>query len=180
MSADETRTLHDILWSGADHLSRRPADEDPQPAVTVMGALMLTHAALEAYLNYVGAHIAPEVWADEKTTFTTTPYRGVLGKLNWLCEKLELEREWGAQPWQSLKALDTWRNKLAHGKDGAGREVPPDLLAACTAQGLAVCRDAVRVVCLGMHEVLVEMYQMEEDAVRAPFDPAGDDRDRGD
>ncbi len=168
--SDDPRTLHDVLWSGADHLARRPADDDPQPAVTVMGALMLTHAALEAYLNYVGTRLAPEVWAEEKTTFTATPYRGVLGKLNWLCERLEIAQDWGVQPWQSLKALDTWRNKLAHGKDGAGGAVPPDLLAACNAEGLAYCRDAVREVCRGLHAVVVEKFQVEEGAARAPFE----------
>jgi hypothetical protein len=96
------RPVHEILW--------RTAGDEPLPA------LLLTHAAFEAFINHLGERVAPEVWADERAYFTRTPYRGVLGKVNWLCDRLGVDQDWGLEPWQSLRALDSWRNRVAHGK----------------------------------------------------------------
>lgn len=172
MKEDSATHMHEILWSGATHMSRLPAEDDTQPAYALMGALMLIHSAFGAYLNFVGARAAPEVWADEKSRFTTPPYRGVLGKLNWLCEKLEVEQDWGAQPWQSLKALDAWRNRLAHGKDGRDgdrSEAPNGLLDPCTAERLAAYRGAVRDVCGRLHAATAEKYVLKGSDGKAPF-----------
>ncbi len=182
MNADNAKHMHEILWNGAAHMSRLSATSDPQPAYALMGALMLTHSALEAYLNFVGARAAPKIWADEKAHFTSTPYRGVLGKLNWLCEGLEVAQDWGAQPWQSLKALDAWRNRLAHGKDepnGDQGAVPNGLLDQCTAERLAAYRGAVREVCGRLHAAVAEKFRLEGDDGRTPF-ADDDDGDRGD
>ncbi len=134
--------MHEILWSASSDLSAPDCDK-PLPA------LLLVHAAFEAYINYLGIRVAPEVWADERARFTMTPYRGVLGKLNWLCEALAVEQNWGAEPWQSLKGLDGWRNRVVHGK----ADDSEDLLEPCTSDRLAQCRMAVREVCTQLHRV---------------------------
>jgi len=175
MTPHESRPLHEILWDGATHMSRPAETGDAPLPVAVMGALMLTHSALEAYINHVGARAVPEVWADEKAHFTATPHRGVLGKLNWLCERLEVAQDWSTRPWQALKALDSWRNRLAHGKDDDG--APGDLLDACTPADLATSRDAVREVCGRLHAAAAERYELAGDAARAPFDGIDDGKE---
>ncbi|MBU0740787.1 hypothetical protein KKG45_01280 [bacterium] len=178
MRADDALYLHEILWRGAAHMSRLPAAGDPRPAYALLGAMMLTHSALEAYLNFVGARAAPGIWADEKAHFTATPYRGVLGKLNWLCEELAVAQDWSKPPWQSLKALDTWRNRLAHGKDepaGGRGAVPNGLLDPCTAARLDVCRTAVRDVCGRLHEAAAVKHRLAGADARAPFGGPDDD-----
>jgi len=172
MTPDETRPLHEILWDGASDLARPPESGGAPPPVSVMGALMLTHTALEAYINHVGARAAPEVWADEKAHFTATPHRGILGKLNWLCERLDVAQDWGARPWQTLKALDTWRNRLAHGK--ADDDAPRDLLDACTPADLATSREAVREVCMRLHAAAARRFKLEGKAARGPFGDMND------
>jgi hypothetical protein len=36
---------------------------------------------VEAYLNFVGERLAPEIWDDERNYFRREPYRGWDGKL---------------------------------------------------------------------------------------------------
>lgn len=124
------RTAHEALWA--------TVVDEPLPA------LLLTHAALEAYIDHLGSHLAPEVWADERARFSAIPYRGTLGKLTWLCERLNVRQDWGVEPWQSLKALDSWRNRVVHGA------AEPEDLAPDSARAEA-WREAVRDVSGRLH-----------------------------
>jgi hypothetical protein len=36
---------------------------------------------LDAYLNYAGEHLAPEIWQNEGEFFAKQPYRGFDGKI---------------------------------------------------------------------------------------------------
>jgi len=135
--------MHEILWRAAADLTTPDCDK-PLPA------LLLTHAAFEAYINYLGARVAPEVWANERARFTATPYRGVLGKVNWLCEMLGVEQDWGAEPWQSLKALDSWRNQVVHGKDADTR----GLLSHYSVERVAGVRKAAARVCEQLYRAI--------------------------
>ncbi len=139
------RSAHKALWT--------TEVDEPLPR------LLLTHAALEAYIDHLGSHLAPEVWAEERTRFTTPPYRGALGKLNWLCERLDVRQDWGAMPWQSLKLLDSWRNRVVHGKSG------PEDLDPVPARVDAM-REAVR-------EVVGRLHEASGFGGEAPFGEAG-------
>jgi hypothetical protein len=79
-----------------------------------------------------------------------------------------MTQDWGVQPWQSLKALDTWRNRLAHGKDDASG-LREELLDVCTPDRLAIWRGAVREVCRGLHEAVMERYGLTGIEALGPF-----------
>jgi len=72
---------------------------------------------LEAYLNYVGELLAPEIWADERRFFSKRPYRGFDGKLRKVLELVELaEPDRGARPYQTVWLLKEFRDTIAHAR----------------------------------------------------------------
>jgi len=108
---------HNQLWWTADHLFDLAQDDEEAPDLARVGALLLTHAAFEAYLNHLGEIVASEAWLHEREFFTRVPHRGTLGKLRYLWDMLlgcALAR--GRRPYQSVRQLDRWRHKIAHGR----------------------------------------------------------------
>lgn len=82
-----------------------------------MTAMLLALMSFEAYVNYLGVKLAPELWDDEKNNFRTPPYKGTGGKLLKLCELHELPfPNKGTRPYQSIRRLNELRDLLAHGK----------------------------------------------------------------
>ena len=70
--------------------------------------------AYEAFINYLGHVLAPELWADEKANFKG---KGLEGKLDAIVKKLHAYRwEKGANPYQAIKRLEAFRDMVAHGK----------------------------------------------------------------
>ncbi len=67
-----------------------------------MVARVFAYHTVEAYLNYVGERIAPEIWADERNYFKNEPYRGALGKLRQVMDLVGM-------PWTpDARPLRTW------------------------------------------------------------------------
>lgn len=74
----------------------------------IMGSLVFTAFAFEAFLNHTGKKVY-FCWDDlEKLN----PKE----KLNVISEKIELEVDYGIRPWQSMTELFQFRNDIAHGK----------------------------------------------------------------
>ena len=74
----------------------------------IMASLTFTAFALEAYLNYLG-----------KTLFKKWDYFERLSpnqKLDIITEKLEVKKEDGKRPFQTIIDLFKFRNDIAHGK----------------------------------------------------------------
>jgi hypothetical protein len=73
---------------------------------------------VEAYLNYVGGKLAPEIWPNERKCFSKVPYCGFEGKLRKVMELvgLEWEVEAAKRPLQTILELKNLRDKIAHGK----------------------------------------------------------------
>lgn len=82
-----------------------------------MSAMLMAYLTFEAYLNAVGADIAPETWKTEREKFSKGEYRGTLGKLKFLCELCNVPKiDKGKRPYTSVRHLQTLRHFLAHGK----------------------------------------------------------------
>lgn len=73
-----------------------------------MSAILMSALSVEALCNAIGYRLI-EGWGDYEQT---TPWV----KLRVLCKELKLPFDKGAEPWQSLKDLLDFRNKVAHGK----------------------------------------------------------------
>lgn len=73
-------------------------------------SLVFTAFMLEAYLNHIG-----------KTLFRCWDDLDRLGpkeKLNVIADRIGLQVDYGREPWQIVKDLFVFRNKIAHGRSG--------------------------------------------------------------
>lgn len=71
---------------------------------------------LEAYLNYVGERIAPEIWEDERNYFHRKPYRGWDGKLRKVMELVGLPYDARQPPLSRVLKLRDFRDRIVHGR----------------------------------------------------------------
>lgn len=50
-------------------------------------AMVFSFMVFEAYLNFAGERLDPEIWKDERVFFQKEPYRGFMGKLKFVLER---------------------------------------------------------------------------------------------
>ena len=83
--------------------------EDPKGRYHLfLSSTVFTVFALEAFFNHVGEKLFSS-WQDlEKLS--------PRGKLNVICEKLNIEIDYGLAPWRIVPELVGIRNKIVHGK----------------------------------------------------------------
>jgi hypothetical protein len=94
-----------------------------------MSAILMSALSVEALCNAIGYRLI-EGWDDYEQS---KPWV----KLRVLCKELKLPFDKGAQPWQSLKELLDFRNKVAHGKPQWVRRVRNKLDQAALDAALA-------------------------------------------
>ncbi len=96
------------IWH-ASNVMLYKAKEDPNGSYyQLMASLVFTAFTLEAYLNHIGQTIF-KCWNDLEQI---SPSR----KLNVIAEKLEVEKDDGKRPFQTVSELFKFRNGIAHGK----------------------------------------------------------------
>lgn len=106
---------HRILWESAQR-HMRIAKVSPQDSWMLhVSAGLLSAAAFEAYLNYLGQEILPQVWNKEKTFFKKRPYKGLLGKLKRISEEVgySLPNK-DCKPLSGVIEIQHLRNKIVH------------------------------------------------------------------
>lgn len=108
---------HRYLWRTAIGLFELSKGEVRRPDYLHLSCMVMTFFALEAYLNFLGEILFPEVWKDERTFFNTPPYKGTMGKLAYLadhCGMSQLDKS--RRPYQTVKNLHKIRDFMAHGR----------------------------------------------------------------
>jgi hypothetical protein len=114
---DGERFIHKELWRVVGRQLDRSAQFPQGSMYDDMIAMVFAFHAFEAYLNYVGEHLAPEIWKDERKFFQGNSYRGFDGKVRKvleLCEIAEPARD--GQPYSTVWLLKDLRDVVAHGK----------------------------------------------------------------
>ena len=80
-------------------------------------AMIFAFHAFEAYLNYAGEKVAPEIWQDERSYFKNDPYRGFDGKMRKVLELVGLpEPDRLVKPYSTVWLLKGFRDLIVHGK----------------------------------------------------------------
>ena len=86
---------------------------------------------VEAYVNFAGEIMAPELWRDERNSFRDPPYRGWTGKLRKLMETVGLPWLDEERPLKTVLELKDLRDFIAHGRsevlDGTLLHDEPDM-----------------------------------------------------
>jgi hypothetical protein len=113
---DGEEIIHRMLWrivtSQAKEAVERPEGWFYPSVVTQVFA----YHTVEAHLNWVGEHIAPEIWIDERNYFRREPWRGAEGKLRKILDLVALPWTPNERPLKSILELKEIRDLIAHGK----------------------------------------------------------------
>ena len=105
---------HRILWSAAERLVGDADENSEGKWYAYMSVLLLTFFSFEGLLNYIGEEIYPKEWDEEKEFFSEDPYRGTVGKLHFLSDKLAVPLDRSRRPYQSFQSLLKFRNEIVH------------------------------------------------------------------
>lgn len=111
------RFVHKELWRVVlrqlEHAKKVPSGAFYDDLV----AMTFAFHALEAYLNYVGELLSPDIWKNEREFFLKQPYRGFDGKIRKVFELAGLpEPARTRRPYSSVWLLKRLRDLIAHGK----------------------------------------------------------------
>lgn len=114
VAVDEEIYTHEILWRSASNLLRQAEADESKAHYFRLPALLVGFLAFEAFVNFCGYVLLPEVWKDEKKNFKG---KGLDGKLNTLLGCLPNFR-WvkGSPSYQTIARLEAFRDMAAHGK----------------------------------------------------------------
>ena len=108
---------HRLLWfvvkRQLEHGISKPQGAFHDDLVAMVFALH----SMEAYLNFIGERLAPDVWAKEREFFSKAPYRGFAGKMKKVLELVQLEEPAKDQrPYSTVWLLKNLRDQIAHPK----------------------------------------------------------------
>jgi hypothetical protein len=121
VSVVETRVqgevyTHRILWSACLRQMHLAMSETKGNWYFQMTAMLLAYMTFEAFVNYVGTKLQPDLWENERREFSRSPYGGTTGKLRKLCELHSLPFPPDAEAFETVERLRELRNMLAHAK----------------------------------------------------------------
>jgi hypothetical protein len=118
------RFLHKELWRVVERQFEHAAAHPTGSLYDYLVAMVFAFHTLEAYLNFVGERLAPELWQDERNFFRNEPYRGFDGKLRKVLELVELpEPDRESRPYSTVWLLKGLRDLIVHARPERFRSV---------------------------------------------------------
>ena len=96
-------------WHTAACLLDRAKTEKKGSYHQYLACITFVAFSLEAFLNHLGSEIF-STWVDLEPL-------NPRGKINIIAEKLKIDVDYGAMPWQIVPEIVAFRNKVAHGKN---------------------------------------------------------------
>lgn len=109
--------IHRQLWRIVELQDDLSAERQVGSFYTDLVAMVFAFHTIEAYLNFVGERLAPEIWQDERNFFRKEPYRGFGGKLRKVMELVGLPGlDPASRPLKTVLELKKLRDTIAHAK----------------------------------------------------------------
>lgn len=110
---EEEIYTHEYLWRSATKLLK-DAEVDEGSYYYLLPSLLMSFMAFEAFVNFCGFVLLPELWKEEKKNFKG---KGIDGKLKTIVSKLP-SFSWrkDQSPYRDIKNLESFRDFVAHGK----------------------------------------------------------------
>lgn len=111
---EEELYSHESLWRSSSALTSRLDEDLDDSHHLLIPALLTTFLAYEAFINFAGHVVLPDLWADEKKNFRG---KGIEGKLSMIVSSLpSLHWRKGESPYQNVRQLEVFRDLVAHGR----------------------------------------------------------------
>jgi hypothetical protein len=107
---------HRFMWLIVEEQSTLANERERDWSMPALVAMVFAFHTVEAYLNFVGERLAPDIWKDERNFFRKEPYRGWDGKLRMVMELVGLLRMPDSRPLKTILELKELRDLIAHGK----------------------------------------------------------------
>ncbi|MEX2164006.1 MAG: hypothetical protein WD823_07160 [Sulfuricaulis sp.] len=113
-SIEEEIYTHEYLWRSASRLLEHAEKQTEGSFYFLLPSLLISYMAFEAFVNFCGFVLLPELWKDEKKHFKG---KGIEGKLDKIVTKLP-DFSWrkGEPPYQRIRNLEDFRDIVSHGK----------------------------------------------------------------
>lgn len=108
--------IHRHLWDIVEAEANLALERETGWFNPSLVAMVFAFHTVEAYLNFVGERLAPQIWQDERSYFRKEPYRGWEGKLRKVLELVGLHWSPEERPLKTVLGLRDLRDTIAHGK----------------------------------------------------------------
>ena len=106
-------------------------DEETRSDHLSISSILTGFFAFEGFLNFVGEEIAPDIWKDERTFFSKSDFRGVMGKVEYLYSLFsDTELDKSCDPYQTVKKIKTIRDYLVHNRVKSYEKISTDKFPA--------------------------------------------------
>ena len=117
-TTSEGETLpHRLLWEIVEEQAKLASERQREWSNAALVAMVFAFHTVEAYLNFAGERLAPEIWQDERNYFRREPYRGWDGKLRKVMELVGMPwPEPVKRPLETILELRELRDLIAHPK----------------------------------------------------------------
>lgn len=113
-SIEEEIYTHEYLWRSASALLVSAENEEHLSYRFLLPSLLMSFMAFEAFVNFAGFALLPELWADEKIHFKG---KGIDGKIELITTKIpSFQFKKGEALYQRIKSLENFRDAVSHGK----------------------------------------------------------------
>jgi hypothetical protein len=110
---DELVFTHEMLWRSS-HALEKHLKSAPDDRNLLIPALLTTFLAYEAFVNFCGFALRPDLWENERDNFRNI---GLEGKLEKIVEKVpHFTWDKGRKPYQTIKKMQRFRDIATHGK----------------------------------------------------------------
>ena len=111
---EEELYSHESLWRSSTALASRLAEDSDDSHHLLIPALLTTFLAYEAFVNFAGHVVLPDLWADEKKNLKGKGIEGKLGMIVAAVPSFHWKK--GESPYQKVRQLEVFRDLVAHGK----------------------------------------------------------------
>ena len=108
--------IHRRLWAIVKEEAKLASEREREWFNPSLVAMVFASHTVEAYLNFVGERLAPEIWKDERNYFRKEHHRGWDGKLRKVMELVGLPWSPEDRPLKTILKLKELRDLIAHGK----------------------------------------------------------------
>lgn len=108
--------IHRRLWDIVEEEAKLASEREREWFNPSLVAMVFASHTVEAYLNFVGELLAPEIWKDERNYFRNEPYRSWDGKLRKVMELVGLPWSPEDRPLKTILELKDLRDLIAHGR----------------------------------------------------------------
>ncbi|QBB69302.1 hypothetical protein ELE36_02320 [Pseudolysobacter antarcticus] len=113
-SVSEEVYPHEYLWRAATKVLEEGEMKEHPSFHFLLPALLTSYMAYEAFINFCGELLLPQIWSEERKHFKGV---GIEGKVDAIVKKLS-PFTWhkGKNPYQQIRSLENFRDMVAHGK----------------------------------------------------------------